>query len=124
MLLDQEVIPGYEFPHMRIIYALVMLVPLLHIIAVVATFRRIRFWRTNHAQRLTRAETIRFIVLPLLLNVVIAYILLIFLPVTFGANLQAMILFQPDVGWIAIISGVFALVWGFLRTGIAIYVMR
>jgi len=124
MMFDQEVIPGYEFPHMRIIYALVMLVPLLHIIAVVATFRRIRFWRTNHAQRLTRAETIRFIVLPLLLNVVIAYILLIYLPVTFGANLQAMILFQPDVGWIAIISGVFALVWGFLRTGIAIYVMR
>jgi CubicO group peptidase (beta-lactamase class C family) len=124
MMFDQEVIPGYEFPQMRIIYTLVMLVPLLHSIAVVAAFRRIRFWRTNHAQRTTRAETVRFILLPLLLNVVIAYILLFFLPVTFGANLQAMILFQPDVGWIAIISGVFALVWGFLRTGIAIYVMR
>jgi hypothetical protein len=32
-----------------------------------------------------------------LANVVIAYILLIFLPMTFGANLRAMILFQPDV---------------------------
>ena len=124
MLLGQEIIPGYEFPHMRIIYTLVMLIPLLHIIAVAATFRRIRYWRTNHAQRPSRAETVRFIVLPLLLNVVIAYILLIFLPMTFGANLQAMILFQPDVGWIAIISGVFALVWSFLRTGIVIYMLR
>jgi hypothetical protein len=51
MLLDQEAIPGYEFPHMRMIHTLVMLIPFLHIIAVLATFRRIRYWRTNHAQR-------------------------------------------------------------------------
>lgn len=124
MLLDQEVIPGYEFPHMRLIYALVMLIPLLYIFLVVATFCRIRYWQSNHAQRPTRAQTVRFTVLPLVLNVFIAYILLIFLPTTFGANLQAMILFQPDVGWIAIISGIFALVWSFLRTGIVICMMR
>jgi CubicO group peptidase (beta-lactamase class C family) len=124
MLLGQEVIPGYEFPHMRIIYALVMLVPLLHLIAVLATFRRMRYWRTNHAQRLTRAETVRFIALPFLWNIVIAYVLLIFLPTAFGANLGAMILFQPDVDWIAVIGGIFALVWGFLRTGIVTYMMR
>jgi hypothetical protein len=124
MLLDQEVIPGYEFPHMRIIYALVMLVPLLHIIAVVATLRRVRFWRTNHEQRPTWSKTVRFIGIPLLWNVVIAYVLLIFLPMTFGANRRAMILFQPDVGWIAVISGLFALVWGILRTGFVIYTMR
>ena len=40
MLLGQEVIPGNEFPHMRIIYALVMLFPFLHVIAVLATLRR------------------------------------------------------------------------------------
>ena len=124
MMFDQEVIPGYEFPHMRIIYALVMLVPLLHLIAVLATFRRIRYWRTNHAQRLTRSETVRFIALPFLWNIVIAYVLLIFLPMTFGANMRAMILFQPDVGWIEVIGGIFALVWGFLRTGIVTYMMR
>ena len=47
MLLGQEVIPGYEFPYMRIVYALVVLIPLLHIIAALATFRHIRFWRMN-----------------------------------------------------------------------------
>ena len=78
MLLGQEVIPGYEIPHMRIIYAVVMLAPLLHLIAVLATFRRIRHWRTNHAQRLPRAETVRFIALPFLWNIVIAYVLLFF----------------------------------------------
>ena len=65
-----------------------------------------------------------FIVLPLLWNAIIAYVLLIFLPTAFGANLRAMILFQPDVGWIAVIGGIFALVWGFLRTSIVTYMMR
>ena len=123
MLLDQEVIPGYEFPHMRIIYALVMLIPLLHIIAVVATLHRVRYWRIANASHPTRAQKVRFIALPLVWNAVIAYVLLILLPNAFGVNLQAMILFQPDVGWIAVIGGVFALVWGFLRTGIVIYTM-
>jgi hypothetical protein len=34
--------------------------------------------------------------------------------------LGAVILSQLDVGWIAIISGIFAIVWGLLRTGIVI----
>ena len=35
-----------------------------------------------------------------------------------------MILFQRDVGWIAVIGGIFALAGGFLRTGIVTYMMR
>jgi CubicO group peptidase (beta-lactamase class C family) len=50
MLLGQAVIPGYEFRYMQIIYAGVMLIPLLHLIVVLATFRRTRTWRTS-AQR-------------------------------------------------------------------------
>jgi hypothetical protein len=30
------------------------------------------------------------------------------------------LLFQPDVAWVAIISGIFAIVCGLLRTGIVI----
>ena len=40
--------------------------------------------------------------------------------VAFDASLGAVILFQPDVGWVAVISGVFAIVWGLLRTSIVI----
>lgn len=124
MLLGQEIIPGYEFPHMRIIYAVVMLIPLLQLIAVLATFRRIREWQTSNAQRPTWAQMVRFIALPLIWNVVIAFILLVILPVAFDANLGVVILFQPDVGWVAIISGIFAIVWAVLRTGLVISTLR
>jgi CubicO group peptidase (beta-lactamase class C family) len=123
MLLDQEVIPGYEFPHMRIIYALVMLIPLLHIIAVLATLRRLRLWQSS-PQSPTQMQVARYIALSLLWNAALAYILLVILPRAFAANLSAVILFQPDLGWVAAVSGVFAILWGMLRTGILILTMR
>jgi CubicO group peptidase (beta-lactamase class C family) len=123
MLLGQEIIPGYEFRHMRIIYTLVMLIPLLHIIGVLATFRRIRFWRSN-TQPSTQMLGARYIALPLIWNAAIAYVLLVTMPKVFGANLSTMILFQPDVGWVAVVSGVFAIIWGIVRTGIAISGLR
>lgn len=119
MLLGQEIIPGYEFRYMQIVYAGVMLIPFLHLLAVLATFRRIRYWR-NSAQHPTQTQTVLFIALPLVWNAIIAYILLILLPRAFDANLGTVILFQPDVGWIAILSGIFAIAWGLLRTGIVI----
>jgi CubicO group peptidase (beta-lactamase class C family) len=123
MLLGQEVIPGYEFPHMQIVYALVMLMPLLHIIAVTATFRRIRFWQRS-IQLPTQRELARSIALSLTWNAAIACILLVIVPVAFGTKMSVILLFQPDVGWIAIVSGIFAIVWGLLRTGILISRMR
>jgi phosphoglycerol transferase MdoB-like AlkP superfamily enzyme len=123
ILLAQPMIPGNEFLSARIIYAVVMLVPLLHLIAVLATFRRIRHWRTS-GQHPTQTHMVLFIALPPIWNALIAYILLILLPRAFDASLGTIILFQPDVGWIAILSGIFAIVWGLLRTGIVISVLR
>ena len=123
MLLGQEIIPGYEFPYMRIVYALVMLIPLLFIIAIFTTLRRIRFWRKS-TQLPTQMQVARYIALPLIWNAVIAYILLVALPIAFGAKMSVIFLFQPDVGWVAVISGVFAIVWGLLRTGIVISTLR
>ena len=123
MLLAQEVIPGYEFPHMRIIYALVMLIPFLHIIAVLATLRRIRLWQSN-LQRSTRMQVARYIALPLLWNAAIAYILLVILPKAFEANISTVILFQPDVGWVAAVSGIFAVVWGIISISAGIWMLR
>ncbi len=123
MLLGQATIPGYEFLYMQIIYALVMLIPLLHIVAVLATLRRIRFWRSS-AQLPTRMQIARFIALPFIWNVAIAYVLLVTLPIAFEANISTVILFQPDVGWVAVVSGVFAIVWGVISTGIGISMLR
>lgn len=119
MLLDQPIGPGYEFPYMRLIYALVMLVPLLHLIAVLVTFRRVRFWRSS-AQHPTRMQVARYIALPVIWNALLAYILLETLPMAFDANISTIMLFQPDVGWVALISGVFAIIWGVISTSIGV----
>ncbi|MBI5965916.1 MAG: beta-lactamase family protein [Chloroflexi bacterium] len=116
-LLGQEIIPGNEFLYMRIVYALVMLIPILHMIAVLTTTRHIRSWRKG-TQLPMRGQIARYIALPLVWNAVIAYVLLVTLPSTFGVNIPTMILFQPDVSWVAVISGIFAIVWGLLRTSL------
>lgn len=108
---------------LRIVYALVMLIPLLHFFAVVTTLRRIRYWQRS-TQFPTQMQIVRYIALPFIWNAAIAYVLLVTLPIAFGANLSTIILFQPDVGWVAVISGVFAIVWGLLRTGIVISTLR
>jgi CubicO group peptidase (beta-lactamase class C family) len=123
MLLGQEIIPGYEFLYMRIVYALVMLIPLLHVIAILATLRRIRVWQGS-TQPPTQMQVVRYIALPFIWNAAIAYVLLVILPSAFGAKMSVILLFQPDIGWVAVISGVFAIVWGLLRTGIVILTLR
>jgi hypothetical protein len=35
-----------------------------------------------------------------------------------------MILLQPDASWMALISGVFVILWGLLRTGFVISTLR
>jgi CubicO group peptidase (beta-lactamase class C family) len=123
MLLGQPVVPGYEIRYMQIVYAGVMLVPLLQLIAVAITFRRLRSWQMN-GQRLTQWQAARFIALPLIWNALLAYVLLILLPIAFGADLPAILLFQPDVGWVAVISGIFAIVWGVISASIGILMVR
>jgi CubicO group peptidase (beta-lactamase class C family) len=123
ILLDQPTIPGFEFLYKQIVYAGVMLIPLLHLIAVITTFRRVRSWRMS-TQRPTQMQASRFIALPLIWNTILAYLLLILLPIAFGADLPTIILFQPDVGWVAVISGIFAIVWGVMSTGIGISILR
>ena len=55
---------------------------------------------------------------------VIVYVLLVALPLPFEANISTVILFQPDVGWVAVVSGVFAVVWGIVSTSIGISMLR
>ena len=100
-----------------------MLTPLFHLIAVFATFRRIRYWQRN-TQFPTQMQIARYIALPFVWNAAIAYILLMILPGAFGAKISVILLFQPDVGWIAVISGIFAIVWGVISTGIGISMLR
>jgi hypothetical protein len=54
----------------------------------------------------------------------IAYLLLVTLAKAFDVDISTMSLLQPDVSWVAVISGVFAIVWGLLRTGVLIQTLR
>jgi CubicO group peptidase (beta-lactamase class C family) len=123
ILLDQPTIPRTEFVYMQIVYTLVTLIPLLHILAVLATLRRIRFWRRS-MQLPTPIQVACFIASTFIWNAAIAYMLLLALPIAFEANLSTVILFQPDVGWVAVVSGVFAIVSGTISIGIGISMLR
>jgi hypothetical protein len=57
-------------------------------------------------------------------EVVLAYILLVHLPVAFGANLGTVLLFQPNFDWVAVISGIFAIMWAVIGIGIGISILR
>lgn len=123
ILLDQETIQLHEILFRQIIYVLVMLIPLLHILAVVITLRRVRSWRKG-ASLSPQTHIARYVALPLIWNTAIAYVLLIALPKAFEVDISTMILLQPDVSWVAVVCGIFAIVWGVLRTVIVVPTLR
>jgi CubicO group peptidase (beta-lactamase class C family) len=117
MVLGQATVQLNEILFRQILYVLVMLIPLLHILAVVMTVRRVRSWRSGGTLS-PQTQIARYVALPFIWNAVIAYVLLVTLPKAFEVDIPAMLLLQPDVSWVAVISGVFAIVWGLLRTSL------
>jgi CubicO group peptidase (beta-lactamase class C family) len=98
------------------IMRLLPLIPLLQIVGVIATLRRLRRWSADPALRPTGGRMWgEQILLPLVPNLSLAAIL-VYLQST--GLLRFMNLFMPDISWIARISGGFAGIWTFLRTGL------
>jgi hypothetical protein len=62
--------------------------------------------------------------LPLLGNLALAGICLVALPYAFGLHLTGMRMYAPDAALLAIIGGVWALVWGIGRTGWCLRLIR
>jgi CubicO group peptidase (beta-lactamase class C family) len=92
-----------------------LLTPLLQIIGVVTTFRRLSDWRQHPSHRPAgRRLWWRHIVLPLIPNLLVALTLIPLL----GPMRGFWMLFTPDYAWIAMICGGFAGMWAFLRTGL------
>lgn len=114
MLLGQDIVPLNEILLRQIIYVLVMLIPLLHFLSVVITFRHVRSWRRG-VPLSPQTQIARYVVLPLIWNVAIAYVLLVTLPKAFEVDISTMLLLQPDVSWVSVSSGIFAIIWGLFR---------
>lgn len=100
------------------IMRLLPLIPLLQIVGVFSTLRRLRRWDGNPALRPSSGRMWgRYVLLPLIPNLSLAAILVY---LRSSGLLRFMHLFMPDLSWIVRISGGFAGIWGFLRTGLVL----
>lgn len=91
------------------------LIPVLQVIGVALTLRRLGHWRADPASRPSGGRLWgQHLLLPLVLNLLAALMLVPMLSKMRGWIL----LFMPDFAWLAHISGGFAVVWAFLHTAL------
>ncbi len=98
-----------------------LLIPALQIAGVATTLWRLRQWRQSPVRRPNGRQLWgRHILLPLIFNGATALTLTPIL----GRMRGFLMLFMPDVFWTTLICGGFALLWGFLRTGLILRVLH
>jgi CubicO group peptidase (beta-lactamase class C family) len=98
------------------------LIPVLQIVGVVATLRRLGRWHQDPSSHPSGARKWgRYILLPLIPDLLVSLPLLGLLG---SGTLDVMLLFMPDVSWIALACGSFALAWMFVRTGLVLRTLR
>ena len=98
-----------------------LLIPLLQIVGVGTTVRRLRDWRHDPSRRPTGVRKWGLhVLLPLILNLLLALTLIPLL----GPMRGFWMLFTPDYAWTAIICGGFAGIWAVLRTGLTLRLLR
>jgi CubicO group peptidase (beta-lactamase class C family) len=103
------------------IMRLLPLIPLLQIAGVFATMRLIGYWRADPTLRPgVGRHGGRHILLPLMPNLTLAAILAY---LQSSGLLRYLHIYNPDLAWIARISGGFAAIWACLRTGLVIQAM-
>lgn len=98
------------------------LIPILQVAGVLITLRRLRRWRWDPALR-PRPGRIwgQHVLLPLIPNLSLAAVLAY---LRSSGLLRFMDLYMPDLSWVARISGGFAGIWAFLRTGLVLGALR
>jgi hypothetical protein len=121
LLADQQPAP-IRLDFIQWIMRFLPVIPLLQIVGVLATLRMLRQWRADPEHRPSRGRTWgQHILLPLIPNLTLAA-LLVYLQSSH--LIRFLHLFMPDLAWIARISGGFAGVWAFLRTGLILRTLR
>ena len=111
------------------------LIPILQIVGVAATLRRLFRWHQDpNSHPLDGRKWGRYILLPLIPDLLVSLPLLGMLwtgtldvPLLgmFGrGTLKVMLLFMPDVSWILLVCGSIALAWMAMRTGLVLWTLR
>jgi CubicO group peptidase (beta-lactamase class C family) len=113
-----------EAPVSRMSWTMLTILSVIALAQVVGVFGTARSFRRWQARPQRAAQKLRVLGLPLILNLALAALLLFGLSTLFQAPLPSIRLFQPDIGWIATLSGYFALAWALLRTGMAFLLLQ
>jgi CubicO group peptidase (beta-lactamase class C family) len=98
-----------------------LIIPVFQILGVFLTLRAVRCWRNNANHRPGPIRKWLHIVLPVILNLVLVSCALWLL--TSGV-LKFWLYYMPDLSWLALICGGFALVWIFIRTRLILGALR
>jgi CubicO group peptidase (beta-lactamase class C family) len=105
-------------------YFLTLGILFLQIIGIIRSVKLLRRWRTQPERRprgLLRA--VWHVVPPLVLNLIPAFLFLVFVPQLFGLSLPGTIYRAPDLGYVMAVSSGIALAWSLVRTGLALFTL-
>jgi hypothetical protein len=97
---------------------LVLLLPFLQGIGLWRTLRLLRKWRASHELAATFRVWVRYWCLPFLGHATVAAVTLWLLPWCFDLTLPRLLVFVPDYGTLAALSGSFAIAWGITRSAL------
>lgn len=107
----------------REITAAVIVIQLILLIAAVIQVRR---WKQQPQTlpRLTLWTGLRYLVLPLVFDLALAYIFAVVIPEAFASPLDTILVFSLDIGLMMVIIFALALGWGTIRTILTLLVLR
>jgi len=107
-----------------VFYIIILGIAILQVVGIIRSVGKLRHWRAQPARRPHGWRAfVWHVALPLLLNLIPALLFLVGAPQLFGP-LPLLIYVSPDLGYIMLVSGVAALGWSVLRTGLAYFVLR
>ena len=97
----------------------------LQVVGIIRTALRLRRWRAQPERRPRGVLRVGWhVVVPLVLNLIPAFLFLVVAPQLFGFSLPGMIYGAPDLGYVMVVSGGVALGWSVLRTVLAFFTLR
>jgi CubicO group peptidase (beta-lactamase class C family) len=107
-----------------IFYIIIVGIAILQLVGIIRSVGKLCRWHAQPARcpQGWRAF-VRHLVLPLPLNLIPGLLFLVVAPRLFGP-LPLLIYVSPDLGYVMLVSGVVALLWSVLRTGLAYWVLR